>query len=317
MLKSRLSNALFVCGLFVLLPAFSSGARAADVGLIASVSGPVEFFRPAKAKWSKASPMQTLAVNSKVKTGPQGSAVVVLFEGGKRFQIAGDSVVSVSATECQKVSGAAPKALAPLAVRHVGLLKGSRIAGGKSASYVVRSGKQMELQSLAETASLQTRPTFRWKAIPGATSYKVRLEDQDGTQIWQGETTETNIAFPANLPDLKAGGDYVWTVTTIVGNDTSKATGLFWLLPAEKLKGVNDELEALKEVEDEATRQVLRAEIYARAELWDEAIASYEKLAELSPELGSAHAQLAELLSAQGRKEEADRRRKLAEGLSE
>lgn len=316
MLKSRLF-AFFSCGLLASLPVFSSAARAADVGLVASVSGPVEIFRPAKDKWSKASPLQTLAANSKVRTGTQGSAVVVLFEGGKRFQIAGDSVVSVSATECQKVSGTAPKALAPLATRHLGLLKGSRIAGGKSASYVVRGGKQMELQSLTETATLNVRPTFRWKAVPGAASYKVRLEDQDGTQIWQAETETTNIAFPAKFPELKPGGDYVWTVTTVVGNDTFKATGLFWLLPADKLKGVNEELEALKEVEDEATRQVLRAEIYARAELWDEAIASYEKLAEISPELASAHSQLAELLAAQGRKEEADRHRKLAEGLSE
>jgi hypothetical protein len=289
----------------------SGAARAGDAGLIAGVTGDVKVMRAPGAKWSKASVMQTLPAGSSIQVAAGGSAIVVLFEGGARFRLAGGSVSSVAAAAVRGVSGPAAKALPALQIRQAKLLAGSRVAGGRAASTVVRGGSaRIELQSLSATSIQQERPLFRWDAVPGAASYKLRLSDADDQIIWQTSAQNTGIAYPPDAVALTPEVDYLWTVTTTVDNTIFKGEGIFRVLSADKRKAVQDELAALDqpkddEAYDEATSGVLRAEVFARHQLWDDAIMTYQQLAQKFPDADAIGAALSSLLAGQARTDKA------------
>lgn len=48
---------------------------------------------------------------------------------------------------------------------------------------------------------------FRWQAVEGALSYRVRLLTDDGSMVWETQTAETHISPPAGLP-LATGEKY-------------------------------------------------------------------------------------------------------------
>ena len=295
-----------------LFATMTAAARAADVGLIAGATGDVKVMRAPGAKWGKASVMQTLPGGSSIQVEAGGSAIVVLFEGGARFRLAPGSVSAVTAGTVHGVSGPPPKALPALQIRQAKLLAGSRVAGGRAASTVVRGGSaRIELAGLSATSIQEERPLFRWDAVPGATSYKLRLSDADDQIIWQSTAQNTSIAYPPDAVALTPEVDYLWTVTTTADNTIFKGEGIFRVLSADKRKAVQDELAALdqpkadEEAYDEATLGVLRAEVFARHQLWDDAIMTYQQLAQKFPDADAIGEALSSLLTGQARTDKA------------
>lgn len=294
-----------------------SAAQAADVGLIASVTGDVKVMDKPGAKWGKASVMQTLVDGSSIKVEPNSGAVIVLFHGGERYQLAPNSVAALTADTCRSVSGPPPKTLPALHIRQAKQLQGSRVASGRAASTVLRGGMaHIELQGLSATSILEARPVFKWSAVPDAASYKVRLWNDADEIIWQSEAQMTSLAYPADAPTLKPGMDYLWTVSTTVKDTLFKGEGIFRVLPPEKQQAVKDELAALGALDDEAISGVLRAEVFARHELWDDAVTTYQQLVEKFPNAAAIREALAALLAGQARGGESRRQQKAAAALA-
>ena len=292
----------------------STAARAAEVGLLSSVTGDVKVMGTPGGKWSKASLMQGLSGGGSVKVEAGGSAIVVLFQGGARYQLAPGSLTTLTADAAHGVSGPAPKALAALQIRQAKLLEGSRVAGGRAASTILRGGTaHIELQGLSATSVLDAHPVFKWSAVPGAASYKVRLWNGDDEIIWQSETKSTAVTYPADAPALKPDVDYLWNVTTTTGDTLYKGEGIFKVLSDAKRAAVQDELTALGGMDDEAVTGVLRAEVYSRHELWDDAIATYQQLSDKFPDAAPLHEALATLLAGQAREDASRRERKAAQ----
>jgi hypothetical protein len=277
-------------------------ARAADVGLISSIAGDVQVARPPGSKFSKASLMQSLADGSRVKVAPNSRAVVILFQGGTRYELGPGSVTTFAPGTCRKVSGPAPKPLPALQIRQAKLLQSSRVASGRAASTTIRGGpERIELHSLSATAVQQARPVFVWGALPGATAYKVRLWDENGELVWQREALTPRLDYPTEAPSLKPNTDYLWTVTSTVDDTVFKGEGNFQVLDDEKSRAVKVELDALDFSQDDAVAGVLRAEVFARYELWDDAIAIYQQLDTKFPASEAIRNALSELLIGQGR----------------
>ncbi len=60
------------------------------------------------------------------------------------------------------------------------------------------------------------RPAFSWPPAPGATIYVVSLRevrDAGERVVWQEESREPRLDYPAAAPPLKRGASYQWTVT--------------------------------------------------------------------------------------------------------
>lgn len=291
--------------LLLAFQAFSWAAASPPVGLISALKGPVQLKKD--NKWGKASMMQSLPDGAHLKVGPNGQAVVVLFQSGARFQLAANSEAVVSASSCKAVSGAAPKSLAALPIRQTNLLKSSSVATGRPASTVLRGKERIFLNSLADTATLETNPTFRWQAVEKDISYQIQVEDEMGKVIWKDEIAKTEATYPATAPALRSGIEYYWTISTRVEQTPFQEEGVFRILSPEERETLTKELAALPPVvaEDEAGEAavvgVLRAEVYAHAGLRDEAIEAYQKLAEQFPDSEAVRETLVDLRAAQKR----------------
>lgn len=275
-------------------------ASAAEAGLLVAVKGDVQTFRPAKNKWSKASLMESVADGGKIKVEANGEATIALFAGGARYQLAPGSVTAVAPDACKTASGPAAKILSALPMKQVKDLAQSRVATGRPGGTVIRGGPHdIELQSLADTSTLAARPVFKWRAVDGAASYKLKVWDEKDDQIWQPEIAATTATYPAGALPLKPGIDYIWRVTATVKGERFTANGIFRVLTTEQKQAVADDLATL--AGDDAATNVLRAEVFARHGLWDDAIAAYEALAAANPDAAVIHIALANLLAEQGR----------------
>lgn len=286
----------------------SAAAFAADVALVTAVKGDVKMQPAGKPAWRKAAPMQGLAAGSKLRVGAGGQATVVLFGNGARCMLLPGSTVAVAAGSCQSLSGPAPKALAALAVRQQKILQGSLLAGLRTGAVTTRGGSKqaLVLQSLVDTAVMDDHPVFKWQAVPGATSYKLKLKDEDDQIIWQPEVNTNSVTYAADAPALKPGVDYTWTVTSTVGDVrwAPEKDGIFRVLAADKRQAVKDELAGLDGMDDEDMANLLRAEVYYRNGLTDDALPLYQALLAKSPDSTSVRTALAQILADQGRTRE-------------
>ena len=68
-------------------------------------------------------------------------------------------------------------------------------------------------------------PTLVWTAVPHADRYRVRVFTADGSVIWERESTDTVLAFPAS-GGLRDGQTYYWKVEAQIGFDRTVASEL-------------------------------------------------------------------------------------------
>lgn len=120
------------------------------------------------------------------------------------------------------------------------------------------------------------RPMLSWSAVPGATSYSVRVE-HSGKTLWD-KTVEsrTEIPYPEDKPPLEPDKDYDLIVETIVGNDRKLGSLRFRLLSQPETQRVQAEAQAIStNTELTADEKALKiAELYQKNDLLTEAIES-------------------------------------------
>ena len=80
-------------------------------------------------------------------------------------------------------------------------------------------------------------PDFKWSAVAGATQYTLKLRDPSGlitlrTLEADDVTINSNCLWTSDLPDLIAGGSYVWWIRANFGTDVGpwSASATFRLL---------------------------------------------------------------------------------------
>jgi hypothetical protein len=89
-----------------------------------------------------------------------------------------------------------------------------------------------ELRLIAPRGAIATLDLVRWYALPGSERYRVRVFDQVGQIVWEGETTDTILRVP-DLGDLQTDAPYYWRLEARVGWDRWVGSELvgFQLLP--------------------------------------------------------------------------------------
>jgi tetratricopeptide (TPR) repeat protein len=117
-----------------------------------------------------------------------------------------------------------------------------------------------------------------WSAVPGATSYSVRVE-HSGKTFW--DTTvegRTEIPYPEDKPFLEPDKDYDLIVETVVGNDRKIGSLRFRLLSQPETQRVQAEAQAISTNTELATdeKALKIAELYQTNELLTEAIESLQ-----------------------------------------
>lgn len=64
---------------------------------------------------------------------------------------------------------------------------------------------------------------FVWRSQPGKPLYRLSLTEASGRQVWSGETGDTTLAVPAEIP-LDRGRSYFWTVDALGADGRSLTT---------------------------------------------------------------------------------------------
>lgn len=128
----------------------------------------------------------------------------------------------------------------------------------------------------------EARPVFRWESLPGVSSYRVYVLDQDGNQVSQSEDlppTQTQWEAPASL---RRGQIFSWAVTALV--DGKKVVSPSASAPEMKFAILStadfQELSHLKKSNSHLALGVF----YARVGLLNEAEREFEGLVELNPQ---------------------------------
>ncbi|HEY0762996.1 MAG TPA: hypothetical protein VGD61_11560 [Pyrinomonadaceae bacterium] len=128
----------------------------------------------------------------------------------------------------------------------------------------------------------EARPVFRWESLPGVSSYRVYVLDQDGIQVSQSEElppTQTQWKAPG---PLRRGQILSWVVTAMV--DGNKVVSPSASVPEIKFAILSTadfkELNHLKKSNSHLALGVF----YARVGLLNEAEHEFEGLIELNPQ---------------------------------
>jgi hypothetical protein len=129
------------------------------------------------------------------------------------------------------------------------------------------------------TKLLDPHPRLRWTPVAGATTYKVIVR---GPNLeWMAVSSKTEIVYPENAPDLKAGNDYRLIVEANGRSSREESIpGLgFTVLPGGEAKEVRREAQKIREMGlPDAPTRLLIAHLYASFDLNAEAIEELEKL---------------------------------------
>jgi hypothetical protein len=88
--------------------------------------------------------------------------------------------------------------------------------GGPSPSLIgdgVMRSQVLEL--VAPVGDVRQAPVeFRWRAVPGAVRYEVRMMEVDRREVWRGETGDPFLAIPPSVAALMAPGrNLLWEVS--------------------------------------------------------------------------------------------------------
>jgi tetratricopeptide (TPR) repeat protein len=131
------------------------------------------------------------------------------------------------------------------------------------------------------SALLTLTPTVRWTALPDTARYTVTLSSAGGT-LWNTTVTgTTELAYPpAGAPPLERGQSYRFAVTTATAGPEDAPRLGFSVLGAEAAQAIEAEAQAIRDQGlDPETTAVLLANLYARNELFADALLQLDTLA--------------------------------------
>jgi hypothetical protein len=245
-----------------ILPVFG----ASNAGLVASLAG--------TAMTGASTPvasLQWIADGAVVETGANSKLVVILLNG-HRFELGAKARATVGPAKLWNTSGPVreldplppmPKA-APLTVA----------SDGGAAGRFRGAGKIQELCPRDGMIALPGSGKLSFRAVDGAVAYQIVLEDADGNEVAQQQTTATEIAVP-----LQPAMQYSWRIGALdkSGTVTAKDHANFATASEEQVKERKAFAEAL------GSNPALLAEVDFEAGLVREAIEEFTAAVHANP----------------------------------
>jgi hypothetical protein len=149
------------------------------------------------------------------------------------------------------------------------------------------------------------RPTFVWRAVPGAAGYDVQLfrgdTDRPDNLVRSVRVGKDQLPFPKEWPSLGRGATYTWKV--LAGGKEVVAKGRLNVATKEQVREC-DRLQKLADGKDVPDR-LLAAMLFEAEEVYDESHRLFERLVKELPEEPWIALALARHLGRLGRSEEA------------
>ncbi len=269
--------AAFSLALTLLLP---SAALADPVAVIASVKGKVEVTSSHGGPAQRATFGRPLERGDRITIAPGGAATLFFNDGngksgGATAQgLPGEVYASVS----KFVAG------------------GSRETGLVALSELRSAPAEQDVPFLVgprKTALITDRPAFSWRAVPGATRYKVTVSSADQGEVWSREADGLSLTFPADAAALVAGGEYLWEVEAFSEmKSLRRESSVFQVLATPQAEAVRANLGRIRDSaggDENAAAQFLAGSYLSGLGLFLDATEHFGALCRLTPTSPSPH----------------------------
>jgi len=282
----------------------ASLAHADPVAFIAMIRGKVE------VTTSKGGPPQRAVLGRPLERGDQvkvgsGAAATLFFNDGNVLELAQGSSArvggQVSKSGKSGVSGDVFKSVSKFVAggsRETGLIALSQLRSGPV------EGNAPFLIAPRRTALLVDRPDFTWRAVPGATRYRVTLSSAEGGELWNREATGLTLPFPEGATPLAGATEYLWEVQAFSDVKPLRTeSSVFQVLPAAEASAVRLNLGRIAESTggaESAASRFLAGSYLSGLGLYLDASEQFGALSKLDPAAPEPHKALGDVYSSIG-----------------
>jgi hypothetical protein len=231
----------------------ASAAWADPFGVIASVKGKVEV-TPSKGGAPQAAVFgRALERGDRIAVAAGGAATLYMSDGSV-LELAEGRKITVGGREAAKPAGgaAAPGLPGEVYASVTKFVAGGSRQTGLVALSELRSAPAAQdtpfLIAPRRTGLLVDRPAFGWRAVPGATRYRVALSSSDQGELWSREVSETSMTFPADAAALQPDGEYLWEVEALSDlKSLRRESSVFHVLAASEAEAARRNIDRIRE----------------------------------------------------------------------
>jgi hypothetical protein len=280
--------------------------EAAPAAVLMSCSGEVTVVRANGTTVAGSFGFQ-LQAGDKVKTGADGSAEVML-DDGTWLQVGANSGMQIKSRPGTSAQPAKSEKSFDVVQNFIKL----KDTEGTSSLSGLRGDDKGELVAVSpgQTRIRTDRPTLMWEIADPSQELRVTVYDESGV-YWQRDAKgTTSLAYPADVPELKSGTTWSWTVETsdplVIPPLRSQAV-YFEVISREEDEMLNEALAAIESEKKpgKSTYHLMRASLFFDHGLIEDAIAETHIALTADPENQSLHAILARLYAEAGHTREA------------
>lgn len=186
--------------------------QAEAVAVIAAFKGRVEVTAPRGGPSRRAVFGRTLERGDSIAVFPGGSATL-FFNDGNVIELVGKSSMRIGGRVVRRagqVPGLPSEVYASVSKfvaggsRETGLVAEPMLRG--------RDAGAPFLTAPRRTTLMTDRPAFAWRAVPGATRYRVTVSSIASGELWNREVDGLSLPFPADAAPLGRAAEYLWEV---------------------------------------------------------------------------------------------------------
>ena len=302
---------------------WATAAAAEPIAFVVAMKGAVSVTGAKGGAAAKATLGRPLERGDKVQVGAGGSASL-FFSDGNVIELDGGSSMTVGgrlASLDPKHVGPGSEVSAQVFTRVSKFITSKNQQSGLVALSAMRGGSDAPAPLILaprRSSTLSGRPDFAWRAVAGATRYRVTVTTDEG-EAWSHEVPDTSLAYPADAKELAAGGDYVWSVVALSDiKPPHQEESSFHVLTAGEASQVRDHLGSIQHAAGDSTsagRYLAGSYLVGRG-LYDEAARQFEALVRLDPDAAGPHEALANVYRTVGLTDLAQAEMKRANAIS-
>ncbi len=203
--------------------------------------------------------------------------VIVYYESGNEYVFAGPASIRIGAEAPEVLSGNSPEERqvllasggAEIIIQPAGMVQASMVLRGSDPNIDIR------LDNLVDTKTLERRPVFRWRPMPGSATYHFELIDDSGESLVEADVAATEFLLPEAVT-LEVGVTYTWEVTARTPDGVLHGGWGDFVLATDAERALVEELRP----PDDApfSRRVMFAMVLQQMELLDEALVHWKGL---------------------------------------
>jgi hypothetical protein len=276
--------------LAVVLAASPLPSAADPFAILASVKGRVDVAGKGAAP-QRATFGRPLERGDQVIVAPGASATVYLSDGnvielGEKSTITIGGKAGSKTASSPELPGGVYSQVSKFVTsgsRATGLVAMSTMRGGEENSPIIEEPRKTDVMT--------DRPAFRWRAVTGATRYRISVSGDDGA-LWSREVAATSLGYPADLAALKRDGDYLWKIETFGEKGPLRdESSVFHVIGGDAATAVQGDLKRISDSAGSATAAgyFLAGSYLSGLGLYGEALRQFTELSRLSPDSPAPH----------------------------